>query len=261
MPDNILKTKFDEFLKYIPAISLAAVFLASYDLYTYYHYFNIDIFSYIGVSEILIKSSTRLASIMIELVLALMLNSWTTPLVDSASATENPKMRKRKFLLFIALTAIILSVLLVFPKFYHGKNLQLISIEQWVRRILFLSMLLNAYWFGSKKEKIEQLTNPKTLFASVFVFLSIWVIISTYIGSLNTDRIKNLKEFPSKPNQEYTLTSGTAFNLGDSLRYLGKTDSYYFMWDKKLNSTIILPSSDIKFIKIFNSIDSINLKE
>lgn len=246
----------DKIIKAISLLSIVAVIVASLDLRRYYQQFQIDIFSYIGVSEILIKSAGRLGSIFIEIIFAFLIcEAVTRYLEGKKNSPHNAIKRKRRYLIFVGIITVVATLAIIYPShIYSWKSETGVDLENFVRRVCLLSVGMYNYWYGGVYGKIQDLKPTSSSFAVMLVFYGGWVVFSNYLNTSNYDRMESLKKFPSLPNQEYILTKSECFTLADSISYIGKTDNYFFFWNKQNNTSSIYPISRVEEVIVLNSV-------
>ncbi|MGI0108320.1 hypothetical protein [Salinimicrobium sp. WS361] len=231
----------DSFLKYIPLASIFIVFLSAIRQFIFYSNFNIDILSYLTLTEFLtlfLKDGIVIAFTVILAVPTVYI------LKNQKKVQKLAKKNLRLWQVFIILITLILIVAAFFVNLFfelkeiynkpqnHIEGLNIIASFLLVGIALSILFLLSV----KKISTIKQVVGTGSL-------ITVFVIIFSSLTAYNT---KN-KE---RKNIHLIITDKEMIRTDDSLIYLGKTESYFFLYNKTKNSARIIKSEIVKQLEV-----------
>lgn len=250
---------FDDAFKVVAGLSIIFLLIGFFDLYFKYLFYGIFITNYINPSEILISSFENIFfTISLTMYLLFICYGFFSIFNEKLLFFEKQLPENNyKTPLFIKALEIfglfIIPILTVIITYYTDSkekafDLFLLMIYYLICLIVFLSLiwvLLKLYIRFHENLKVTYFTNNKTK-VSIFLLICIlpFMILAKNYG------LYFMNSFNKKNNTiiEFTFADNYKLTTNDSLYYLGKTDNFYFIWNKRQNKTAIYPSSEIKKI-------------
>lgn len=213
----------------VPLISLLLIGLGCVYISKYYSTLNIEIFSYLTPSEIILSFLPKLLYISI-LSLAIVVSMFLPHLIEDRfnKIIEKSNLKFIKFILHIAALVIIVPIV----SFYYI----IIKIDNNIFQILISFLFISILYIYFSLTK----TNLKWSLKQLYFLLDFGTIMTIRHAdnqSKNT-LYGNLDNFKLVANgKEYTST--------DSLVFYGRITNYTFLYDKTNSKAIVLKNSDI----------------
>lgn len=230
----------------IPILS----FIAVAEIFIYYKSFGIDISSFVSFSDFfLLAIDESLLRILIYLLLSIAVAAFVPLKYSEALGNERIssysmtfiKRQKRNGPSYLGIILSIVSYF-VFRKRYSPYEYFGI---QYLSTILFFSIYIikDEFIVANKLFFTETMASfHNTVMSMVFlIFL---------MSQLMIEKISNVK-LKTENQKTYTFTSMT-ITCQDSFKLIGKTSNFVFFYNKKLNQSLIVPTSELKEISIKN---------
>jgi hypothetical protein len=240
----------DRFLKFGSAIYLALTIVGVFKQAIYYQIFGLNIFDYIQISEVLTLSINNLTlyttALAVVVAVLFILNSSTNKQEEDAllAIYELPIWRhigftnRLSWAMFLCL-AYFSGIFLFFRKTHNYWAILGIDIACIVFYLYLVAVIEigRAYYYNKKEIHASRVTLAQ--FLGMFLF---FIIVFTTHQALN---IKSAKH--KAADVELYKEDSTSPIQGNYL-FIGKTDKYIFVYDYKLQSTIIYSSDFVKKI-------------
>ena len=234
----------ENFTKVVTAASIILLGFGYLDHTFYYAMFGISITDYIGVSEILLSSiGNFLFTITVMIVPLVGLAFFLTQIMDAKN--KNIIWYKNKpFAIFVTFFLIIFIVLKV-GKYFHYIQPQDIYTTDVFTQMLGLMLIYipgATLFFKLLHDNIARVTNRPT----TVIFYSI-LLITLFLETLALNRSKYDEVMSNNSRKvEITFNDNTIITTNDSVKYVGKTESYYIFTNKNSKMTTVYRSSDVK---------------
>lgn len=237
---------FEQFTKIVAVISIIIATLGFISLVAFYELFNIDIFEFISISEIITTSFSLLLSLFIPIFISFLI---LQKLLTNAWMYRNNIKMVHKFFFnpikvygFPLFFASIYSCLQIYGIFLI-KNSFLIEILNIIFATSFLitTSLLTVsftFLFFHRKKKIVILRTKVIVLLSTIIFGLFFLLVTIQKAILlaNSDEYKTTT---------FYLNNASKIVTNDSIKFIGKTQEYYFLWNKKTKVSTIYPASEI----------------
>ena len=242
-------TEFVErILKLLSVITLLITAVGFIHLVWYYHLYNIPISQYINLSEVFIYSLGNVGIFLIAFLLPIV---FIIKAVISRSREVKEVVIKRKFLqnelIFVFICCIAYLILRLFENII-GKTAIIFSTACYF-------FLIGSY---SLIEQLDTDVVKKRKAFKVGLVIALITFGTSALMMLYSILFNNKPDSSKFPSVHLFLNDSTIISTSDTIRYLGKTDGYYFLYNKKSKQSIIYPASRIQQISI---IDTLNSKE
>ena len=256
-------SSLEDILKIITTSSLILIIGGFFDLKLYYARFGININEYIGASEILLSSIDKLAfvlfAILIQLGIWLYLFEYLFDYNLSESLNDGER-RPRKYhdetihrfikskflriyfvILFIG-TFITLAFYACFPTsvfWYYMRNF--FGINLWVAMCIYLG------WLQGTKNLWDSLKSNEHYNAKVIVTLIVFVtIFASSVWIKNSFLVNHIRKHGTGKNIELFLNENIRIASSDTSIYIGRTENYFFFWNKITHEATIYPNGEVK---------------
>lgn len=245
---------FESFSKTISGLSILLLCLGYFDLWSYYIRFDISIVEYIGVSEIIFSSFENLLLNLLQLVgpviavrvLAQVVGEYYT----KTNSERNWVLSKGgiKFLVINILAFVLLIFLIrVIP-------LSKIEIFQFLFLQLFLFLIASIFIIISISEnKLDIERRKKDVITTTIISCVLILFLNEHLILLSK-KYSNVINVKNQPKMILYIKDSTFINFEDSIGYIGKTNGYYFTYNKNSNTTNVYPVALIKSIAYRNVI-------
>lgn len=219
-------------------------------LFGYYNEVNIDITKYINLSDLIFSAFYVILDIFLPLILvvviwlflSLYLALFIIPSTRNKSNRDNSKNEEFTFS-DIAILFLMLGYLVSIIKFRH---------ESWRTALVTFYFLFIIYsiYITSKEAKISR---GWVLGSSLFIFLVI-IFLSSLLGGKDS----NLAKDGIIEKHVNFYEQGVLYNTkSDSLKYIGETNAYLFLYNNTSDETFVFNKSRINKLK-FSSIEKEN---
>ena len=235
----------ERILKLLSLITLLVTAVGFIHMVWYYHSYNIPISQYINLSEIFLYSLSNVA---------IFLFAFLLPIIFIITAFLNRKNLEYYNLnrlgiivqegAFFLICAIAYFILYGFRDIIGETALRCSNICYFLVLFVFLTL----YSFDYKDIVMNKgLNNVLKISYIVGLAAGFTMLIGTVLNG------KNLPLGYHK-SVYLKLNDTTIIKTSDSIRYVGKTDGYYFLYNMKSKESIIYPSSQIQQVKIINTL-------
>jgi len=236
----------EQFTKTVAVISIIIVSLGFISLVVFYELFNIDIFEFISISEIITTSFSLLLSLFIPIFISffilqkLLTKAWMYR--NNVKMVHGIIFNPLRIYVFLIVLASIYSWLQIYGIFLT-KNSFLIEIFNIVFATSFLitTSLLTmgfAFAFFHRKKKIVILRTKIIVLFSTIIFGLFFILVTTQKAFLL------INSNPYRATTFY-LNNTSKIVTNDSIKFIGKTQGYYFLWNKKTEVSTVYPASEI----------------
>lgn len=254
-------------IKLSTVATLFLIVVGFIDLKLFYSPFGININNYISPSEILLLSLDSLFIILISTVFQLYV--WYVLFKKIIlTETEEPLFLEDKSLNFIINDRIFKAILKNRLFLVNSISLIFLLIVFTILRIKFplieffriarnftgLNYLLFVFivfaWFPSTRSVFQLLKTKQYYDPKIFlIFLIFFSSILTSIWVKNTFSAAEVMKYGNKSKVTILINNNPISN-GDTLRYLGRTDNYFFFWNRITKESIVYPNSEVKEIRL-----------
>ena len=232
----MLESAIKKHISYLPILTLILIGYGCIFYYGFYSVVNLEIFSYLTTTEIVLSFLPQI------LYITILTAATFTSIVSSHIIEEhiNEKIAETKSK-YYKLSLQIISPLIIFPiggfcfiiPIMDNKILQLVT------SIVFLTILY--IYFTRAKKKINW-SYKKLVYLLIF-----GAIITLYHAEKEAKR--KLKE----PFRNFELrTMDKIYSAKDSLIYFGRINNYTILYDIKESNTLVISNSKIKEEKQYN---------
>lgn len=241
------------FIRFTAVLSFLIICLGFGSLILFYWFFNVAIAEYLSVSEIVVTSFSFLLRMTFP-VLAVVLFLQKT-IIDAWIERKDPKelyriMYKPFKIIQVIIAILFLSLLLipiikyslsdlsvqVIPEYYIFSGIILIILGYYTGVVKII------YNYAFSKTESNNLGYYKTVIIGLIATSIYLFIFSIYF---RTENVKNSNLISS-----FHLSNDSTISTNDSIKFIGKTEGYYFLWNKKTKVSTIYPASEIKRIDI-----------
>lgn len=242
---NLLLKHFGQILSVFSVITLVLGYLG---LLTYYSNYGIEIWHYIGVSEVILLSLKFISDGMLFLGLQLVVITYT--IVDIINCKKEGKSMfdwlKQKYVITIAIIVLILMIVTgLIPKYYPSFSWN--TFINYMGAQVFLYLLGFAFipvMFLKIELKFEEI-----FIRVILIFLGQIFFVMLFLpaneSSLGTQR-------PQASKVKFVINDTLHINSPDSIKFIGNTSNYYFFYDDKNKRTTIYPARSISKIEYEN---------
>lgn len=257
------KKIFDYFKNNLTFILLITYIISFINFYIYYKSFNISIFNYIDISDLIFFFFEYLFKILLIIIIYEIIIYTLYIFIFYFFYEKIILIKKRKFCLFLKSSKknrekihnvfntdfdngiisfrFILAIILIFviPLFPY-------------KLVLFPALLLYFFYLLeiSIKEKSYEISIPLSLIV-IFIFMLLSTMVNAYEKRYHKDEF--LISF-----KENSKILNTSIKKGSYLNYLGETSSHLFLYDIKNKKSLIFSKSNISEIQIDNENDNLD---
>jgi hypothetical protein len=251
----------DNFSKAIAGLTVVFLCYGYYDLNIYYYYFGIHISDYIGVSEILVSSINNIFLSIITVVLPL--GALAGSISDMRTyylknGTTKKWLTKNRIGRFIIVLMFYLIILFFFRYILKQDNFRYFIYNVFIENIILMIVFILGTNFMYELFLTEKYKDNPTPIPTILFYCLIVVLIGQifYLNSVKYEEvIKNKNQ-----NISILLPEGKTFTTNDSIRFVGKTEHFYFFTNVHTYQYSIFPASDVKsFIGV--NYDPVTVKE
>ena len=239
--------KLEQLIKYIPLGTIALTLISGIKLAIYYGQFNIQIFDFVELNEIItlffddIIYYLTISSMV--LVIYLILSTFTNFRISSKPNKDNFDYESKgdntlnKYMNFTGIMAIVILIVLstlVYLSTY-SLYLKITLIEFNIFSFLTLGLVVAAH-----KGWIKGI---KSAFILYFGIITIGLLASE--AFLESEEIKS-----NNTNQSFNIRTPEKVYNNDKFSYIGKTNNYFFLYDKTKHTSLILPISKLELFNL-----------
>jgi hypothetical protein len=237
-------------LEYLPLISACLLYFGFCNLYYYYKEFNIDIYSFISSTDILLSFFPKivlLTSTFYGVILTQLFDT-VKPVSKPTTRTEstsNPTAKKRRvfdwfrrniyYLLALYYLPVILLMLLL-QKVFNYKSYELSDLYMFID-FIFLALIYIAISIHDKWSIFQE----KPLLIALFLI----IFIGQKIGSYRINEAKKLKDGITEQKKDHISFkyNNVSIATNDTVIDIGQTSTYFFLYNLKDSSTKAYPFS------------------
>jgi len=258
---------YEDILKLSTFATLFLIVVGFIDLKIFYSHFGININNYVLASEIIILSLDNLFAVIIAT--AIQIYIWHTlfkkiivkETEESLSSEDKSSeliitdrilkaLLKNRFFKIEAISLIVLLIVFTILRTLFPSVEFLHTIRNFIGLNYILFMFIFLAWFPSTRSvfeilKARQYYNPKLFL--IFLIFSTSILASIWAKNMFTSA--EVMKYGNKSKITLILDKETISN-GDTLRYLGRTDNYFFFWNKITKESIVYPNSEVKEIRL-----------
>jgi len=243
-------------IDYLPLISACLLYFGFCNLYYYYKEFNVDIYSFVSSSDVLLSFFPKIVlftSLIYSAILQQLYDKIKKPVVKEHSfeAETEPKKGKTRihwwreniywFVILFYLPISLISLLL--QKAFHYKPYELSDLNRGFD-FLFLALIYIAVMIHEKRDAIFK----KPLLIALFLIVFIGQKIGSY-RTLDAQKVKDGKSEYRKDHLEFSYKD-SIIKTTDSLLFVGETATHIFLYNLKDSSTRIYPFSSIEKLQV-----------
>lgn len=241
------KELLERFVQITAVLSIIIVFLGFLNLLFYYNEFNFNIIDYISISEVITSSFSLFLLLLLPFIIVfLIIRTFVLKTSQEIEDTKVHKMVNRFLAILLStflFTILIMMILSLFgnkfmKEFYNGKSLYLIVTIYFLILSCFL-LIFRQYL----KESID-IWFIKKVPSMAFAFVCL--LVAFYINS----KRKALLIVDETDITTFSFSNESILATNDSIKYLGKTEGYFFLWNKNTKESIIYPAFEIKKVVI-----------
>lgn len=231
-------------LKYSPILSGLLILLGVIKLSVFYNYFDIDIISYLSLTDILVAFLSDLHTLAIVIVIAILHACISHDILFDSNNEKVIKIEEAILKIKVGLSIFfgVLSLLFIIIL-----TLQIVELALWnIYMVIFCSSNFVSY---SLLRQDPESSFPKFDFAMPRLFDGLQVLIlSSTIVLLAYYQINDV--YKSKKVVSLRLNDGREIKSSKDVLYLGKVGEYHYLFNAKNNSKMIVYNDQIKEIKI-----------
>lgn len=227
--------KIENLIKLLPLGSIYVILCSSIKLVIFYKCFNISIVDYIQIQEYLTLFIDDILYYLVVFGIGILLylfNIFQYSEHNYIPKSEEPEKYKkeRNFTLNLSIIIIILVIILSNTCIYRSKSIEIISVGGY-----FVLCLLYVYLSSTK------ITFPYPLL----------IITSIVLYTISNGFIDAYKILENKDKLNYTLGfKDRNYSTDRTIKYLGKTENFIFLYNLKSKRTTILKIDDLVKIGI-----------
>lgn len=231
------------FKEYIPYLSGLIILLGLIRQMVYYQHYNIEIQNYIGVSELFLAWLNE--SILFIAVVIMLLLGMKSFLYSESNLRQAFKVRILKTISKVSIGSLAMYILLFAFDISFALETFCFVLFIWCF-YAFIVIRFESYLF-------TQLTKLRIF---QFIFFSLLFIFLIY--RLTNQSIKNVDKGNYVGTTIYTKDS--TYVSDKTHYYIGKTDKFYFVYDKIKKSTLVIPEKEVLKFDLKGGIPLYNLK-
>lgn len=240
----------ENIIKAITFITLFMVIVGFLDLYIYYQYFNITITEYLGFSEIIMLSVSNMFFIFLGVLTQTYI---LRPIIldfnkDALDGKNTKSLLTNAFgtlllygIIFFIVASLSEKVIQIF--FQPNFNFGLFSFLTFLFISIIIIFILFILFLKHFKNVIDYRVNYILL---IMVFVTIVFQLIARNDETHTKIIS--KKDPLK--MDFYLNDTLKVTTNDSIKYIGKTERFYFLWNKNTNTSTIYPAVAIKKVVV-----------
>lgn len=226
------KPLFDNLIKYLPLLGLTMAVIGLIDSILYYGRFDVNIISYLDVSEIIFLASDRIIIDSLAVISFLAGFVQVIPLIVSRVQKIDKNIRVYSALIVVVVVITLINSLDFFIPFrnFSETSYDLIKIAFYLLSILLIVSTLIG------------------VVSRDFILMISFLILSfQFFNGKASIRKTNIEEQGGKYSVSLTLMNGEEVQTNKTFVYIGRTKNYYFFrWLKPLNKTVVIPVSNIR---------------
>jgi hypothetical protein len=230
---KVLGDYFEKTIKYIPVLTFFLIFFSSAELYFYFRYFQINIFNYLTVEEIIFT----FYKFFFEHLTSFLNFSFIFLLAYFYLIKEPHKLLQKRW---IGLIFPIIALILIVLKEIFDFKISSIIIE------ILLTIPYLLYYFNMIKSLEDLKIKLILLLMFIFGYLSVKI---AYLNEIKAREIINSKSYITvKFNYlEKQIISKTDF------KYIGETTNFIFLYSKNGKETFVYNKNDINNLTYKNN--------
>lgn len=244
---KILSSVFKHFGQIFSVFSVIILCLGYLSLSIYYSNYGIDIWHFIGVSEIVLLSLKFIFDGIYFLFIQFLLVTYAiTDIIDCNKEGKSIfDWLKRKYVIRNAIILFILFIVsgLIVKYYPSGWDMLFRNIEIQIL-LYFLSFIFIPFLFAKIELKFEEIF---IRIALIFLFQMFCVMII-----LPANENSFLTQSPQVSKADFLIKDSFLISTPDSIKFIGNTSNYYFFYNSKKKTTTIYPSSSISKIQYEN---------
>lgn len=248
---NKIANLFEQLSKIIGGIVLYLLVAGFIDIVIRYYLFEIDITQYISASEIILSSFAKLLSTLKDVITLIFLGG----IIDFIRSTFANKNRVKLFVPILLLELIIIAAYLI----EQQGNITIVNciflfFKTFVSALFSVVLYNLAYnfWYILKDEtNVEFIELLKRTFSKIIIAILITVIIFSLLNNFGF-YLKSKYGRIKQNTTEFYLDNGKSILSNDTMIFIGKTNDYFFFWNKNSDGTEVYPAGEIKKVKVKN---------
>ena len=243
-------------VEYLPLLSVCLLYFGFCNVYYYYKEFNIDIYSFISSTDILLSFFPKIVlftSLIYGSILTQLFDTIKKPIENKPYNEIDNKPKKGKtrldwwrsniywFVILFYLPIFLLSLLL--QKALHYKAYELSDFNM-IFDFIFLALIYVAIMIHEKKSSIFE----KPILIALFLI----VFIGQKIGSYRISDAQKVKDGKSEYKKDHLSFKYKETNIAttDSTLFIGETATHIFLYNLKDSTTNVYPFSSVEELKV-----------
>lgn len=243
----------ENFIKIATTISILALCIGFLQLEAFYLLFHINISNYIGVSEIVTTSFSFLISYLIHLTISyFIMKKWFIIFEKQNMHSSEETKIKGFYLNAVLIISIIVTIPLLLEPFIN-LHYYVIIVVNFLAQIGLINLII---YFVAKhvvyKKKTNFLRKINTHRISIMIFIIYLISFPLTFFYAYGQKIFEMAYWKENVQTKIFLMDNSTIITNDSIKYLGKTDKFYFIYNRKSGLSSIYPAEEIKKITIKN---------
>ncbi len=236
--------ELEKIVKILPLGAAILIFLGVLRVSIYYHYFGIDVMSYLSTGEVLtvfLNDAVTLGVFLLAGLFHLNLSTRITEVIEeNESLDEFEKMiRKRKWRFFVAF--LIGSIIIITLYFF-----QMIDVSIWSIYLLVFFLVQTITFFFIRKNGKELIGNEG--FLLTFTALCVFAIIPLM-------SLKDIRRIDNNEGRQVVLIlqNDSKIKSSEENKFLGKAGEYYFFYQPHEKSSLVLKGEEVVSVLVLGS--------
>ena len=229
---------FDNLIKYLPLVSAFIIFLSAVRQFIFYAHFNIDVISYISISEfflLFLKDSFLI-------IVAFMLTIPTIYIIGNKDKIYELLLKIKRWQAYLILSIIIiLSFWLIFWKLNQDFSETARMKSEAISYFLVFG-LIGFILIIYSTLKSEKFNTPKKIFFSGVAMSAFTIILSFFLAN----NFENSKE----QNLVELHFNNRIIKTNNKLIFIGQSENYFFLYNKENETSRIIKKVNLKEIKV-----------
>ncbi|QDK80069.1 hypothetical protein EXU85_16215 [Spirosoma sp. KCTC 42546] len=243
------ENRWEYFVKYLPILPILISIISAIKIKLFYSIYNIEVTGYFEPSEILLSFLDDLPFLLVIILFFVTILQRIVTKKISNSIFNYIFRNKALWLVvgyyslyLLAILGAIIPLFLFIDSIEANKTIQLPILMVFILIIIASTTPLFSYLF-----QLQEIF-PKNLSITIYAYSNILSILIFYL-ILELLIKYNLTEGNYRKGSTI-ITNSTIYKIDSLNLYLGSSINYHFLYNKKSKTSIIIPSSDIKELKL-----------
>ncbi len=236
--------ELEKIVKILPLGAAILIFLGVLRVSIYYHYFGIDVMSYLSTGEVLTVFLNDAVTLWVFLLAGLLHLNLSSRIIDVIEENESLDVfeqfvRKAKWVFFSFF--LVGSLTLIFLYYVQFIRISLVS-----NYFMVLFIIQTLFFFFVRKKGEDLVKNER--FLVIFTALSVCAIIPLM-------SLKDIRTIDSDEGKQVVLIlqNESQIKSSEENKFLGKAGEYYFFYQPREKSSLVLKGEEVVSVLVLES--------